>query len=197
MLLARANIRQAATKAKEKLRINALKILHFDSRDTKMVQESLHKAMTFIHGLQLNFGLTEQDILLALQKAHQASDEYYTMRHAMEWDTTFVIPSEAIVNDSALFRDCDYDFPKMCRYKQNLLAANRISRHRINSVFGTDGQRIPGVDLRDINILLGFADNGITPPVASSFSPEKENVAPLRDRYLKLHYYLSCTRMER
>jgi len=159
------------TKTVEKLRINALKILHFDSRDTSLVQESLHKAMAFIHGLQLNYGLTKQDILLALQKAHQASDKYYTMRHAMEWDTTFVIPSEAIVNDSALFRDCDYDFPKMCHYKQNLLAANRISRHRINSVFGTDGQRIPGVDLRDINILLGFADNGITPPVASSFSP--------------------------
>ena len=191
MLSAQTNIRQAANKAKEKLRINALKILQFDSRDTSLIQESFHNSMAFIHGLQLNYGLTKQDILLALQKAHQASDEYYTMRHAMEWDTTFVIPSEAIVNDSTLFRDCDYDFPKMCRYKQNLLAANRISRHRINSVFGTDGQRIPGVDLKDIHILLGFADNGITPPVAPSFSPEKDNVAPLRDRYLKLHHTIN------
>jgi hypothetical protein len=97
LLSAQTNIRQAANKAKEKLRINALKILQFDSRDTSLIQESFHNSMAFIHGVQLNYGLTKQDILLALQKAHQASDEYYTMRHAMEWDTTFVIPSEAIV----------------------------------------------------------------------------------------------------
>lgn len=86
-----------------------------------------------------------------------------------------------------LFRECGYDFPKMCRYKQQ----NRISRHRINSVFGIDGQRIPGVDLRDIDILIDFAENGITPPVAPLFKPEKDNVAPLRDRYLKLHHTIN------
>jgi hypothetical protein len=57
----------------------------------------------------------------------------------MEWDTTFLIPPEAIADDSALHRECGHDISKMCRYKQNKLAANRRSKHRIDSVFGTDG----------------------------------------------------------
>jgi len=142
-------IHQSALKVKEKLRINSLKILHFDARDNEIVQASLQQAQLFINGLHLNAGLTSSDILQALQEAHRAADEYYTMRHAQAWNTDFVIPQEAIDADSALFLDCDHDFTEMCRRKQSLLAANRISRDRIVAIFGSRGERIPGVDARD------------------------------------------------
>jgi hypothetical protein len=69
-------------KVKEKLRINALRILHFDESDEIVVKEAYHQVSQFIRGLNLNFGLTASDVLFALQDAHRASDEYYTMRHA-------------------------------------------------------------------------------------------------------------------
>ena len=122
---------QSALKVKEKLRINSLKILHFDARDEEIVQASLKQAQLFINGLGLSIGLTASDILKALQEAHKAEDEYYTMRHAQAWNTDFVIPQKAIAADSALFLECDHDFTKMCRRKQSLLAANRISKERI------------------------------------------------------------------
>jgi hypothetical protein len=128
---------------------------------------------------------------LALQDAHRAADEYYTIRHAMEWDTSFIIPAEAIAADSALFRDCHYNFSQMCRYKQSKLAHNRLSVARIIDIFGTDGTKVPGVDLTDVNILLDFAQHGITPPVADNFRPESINVAPLRDRYIKLQHTIN------
>jgi hypothetical protein len=59
---------------------------------------------------------------------------------------------------------------------------------RIFSIFGPTGQRIPGVTTHDFNTLLEFATNGITPLVFPDFKPESINVAPLRDRYLKLHH---------
>ena len=122
---------QSALKVKEKLRINALKILHFDERDEIVVKESYHQVSQFIQGLSLNFGLTTNDILCALQDAHRASDEYYTMRHAQAWNTDFEIPTESIEADSALFKLCNYNFTEVCRRKQALLAHNRISKDRI------------------------------------------------------------------
>ena len=42
--------------------------------------------------------------------------------------------------------------------------------------------------MHDFSTLLEFAANGITPLVSPCFKPESINVAPLRDRYLKLHH---------
>jgi hypothetical protein len=168
-----SEIRRSAAKSKEKIRINALKILQFDSRDDAIVQTFLQVALAFVSGLQLNFGLTSADILLALQSAHCAADEYYTIRHAMAWDTMFVIPAEVIAADTRLFNDCENDFSRMFRYKQDKLASNRLSVARIIDLFRRDGQKIPGVDHADVQILLEFATNGITPPVTDSFRPEK------------------------
>ena len=182
---------QSALKVKEKLRINALKILHFDERDEIVVKEAYHQVSQFIQGLSLNFGLTTNDILCALQDAHRASDEYYTMRHAQAWNTDFEIPTESIEADSALFKLCNYNFTEVCRRKQALLAHNRISKDRIVAIFGPNGERIPGVDAKDIQILMEFAVNGITPPTSPSFKPESHDVAPLRDRYIKLHHTIN------
>ena len=110
-------IHQSALKVKEKLRINSLQLLHFDARDDEIVQASLQQAQLFINGLNLSIGLTSSDILQALQEAHKAADEYYTMRHAQAWNTDFVIPQEAIDADSALFLECGHDFAEMCRRK--------------------------------------------------------------------------------
>ena len=98
-----AAIHHAAAKAKEKLRLNSLKLLHFDSRDDQLIQDSYQQVLTFTDGLQLSSTLTTQDILSALQAAHTAADEYYTVRHALAWNTDFVIPAEAIAADSTLF----------------------------------------------------------------------------------------------
>jgi hypothetical protein len=185
------DIRLSAAKSKEKIRINALKILKFDSQDDAIINESLQVALAFARALQFSYGLTPNDILLALQDAHRAADEYYTIRHAMEWDTSFIIPAEAIAADSVLFRNCNYNFSQMCRYKQSKLAHNRLSVSRIIDLFGTDGKKVPGVDPADVNILLEFAQHGITPPVADNFRPESVNVAPLRDRYIKLQHTIN------
>ena len=126
--------------------------------------------------------------MLALTAAHQAADEYFTSRHTAAWDTTFVIPPEALVSDAVLFRQCNMDFPAMCRHKQSLLAKNRLSLDRLHSIFGLDGLRVPGVDPRDFNILCEFAVNGITPPVSSNFQPQSQNIPPLRDRYILLQH---------
>jgi hypothetical protein len=59
------DIRQSAAKSKEKIRINALKVLQFDSRDKALINESLQVALAFVNALQLSYGLTSNDILLA------------------------------------------------------------------------------------------------------------------------------------
>jgi hypothetical protein len=76
----------------------------------------------------------------------------------------------------------------MCKNKQSRLAPNRISVRRIEAIFGQDGDRVPGVDHTDINLLKEFAEFGITPPVSPKFKPESINLPPLRDRYIKLHH---------
>ena len=123
----RASIHYAASKAKEKIRINSLKLLHFDSRDDRIVQESLQQVMDFSAGFHLLYGLTNDDIMTALRAAHIAADKYYTVRHALAWNTDFVIPVEAIEADSNLFQSCGQDFAAMCRHKQQLLANNSPS----------------------------------------------------------------------
>ena len=85
--------------------------------------------------------------MLALTAAHEASDEYFTNRHTAAWDTAFVIPPQALASDAALFRQCNMDFPTMCRHKQSLLASNRLSLDRLHSIFGSDGLRVPGLTL--------------------------------------------------
>ena len=165
------DIRQSAAKSKEKIRIN-------DFRDEAIINESLQVALAFVNALQLSYGLTSDDILLALQDAHRAADEYYTIRHAMEWDTSFFIPEEAIAADSTLFRDCHDNFSQMCRYKQNKLASNRLSVARIVDIFGKDGQKIPGVNPTDVNILLDFAQHGILHPSQTIFEPKASTSPP-------------------
>ena len=178
----RASIHYAASKAKEKIRINSLKLLHFDSRDEQIIQESFQQVLAFSAGLQLHFALTDSDIMSALKAAHIAADECYTVRHALAWDFA------AIEADSTLFQSCGRDFAAMCRHKQQLLAHNRLSTERIFSILETTGQKIPDVTPHDFATLLEFAETGITPLVSPGFQPESINVAPLRDRYLKLHH---------
>jgi len=119
-------------------------------------------------------------LMTALVAAHQASDEYFTSRHTAAWDTTFVIPPEALASDAALFRQCNKDFPTMCLHKQALLASNRLFLDR-----RTTRSR---VDLRDFNILCEFAIHCITPPVSPNFQPQSQNIPPLRDRYIMLQH---------
>ena len=98
-----AVIHHAAAKAKEKIRLNSLKLLHFDSRYDQLIQDSYQQVLAFTDGLQLSSTLS------ALQVAHIAADEYYTVQHALAWNTDFVFPAEAIAADSMLFRECCYD----------------------------------------------------------------------------------------
>ena len=139
---------------KGKIRINSLKLLNFDSRDDRIVQESFKQVMDFSAGFHLLYCLTNDDIMTALKATHTAADEYYTVRHALAWNTDFVIPIEAIEADSTLFQSCGQDFAAMCRHKQQLLAHNRLLPERIFSIFGPTGQRIPGVTTHDFNTLL-------------------------------------------
>ena len=108
-----------------------------------MIQDSFQQVLTFTDGLQLSSTLTTHDMMSALQAAHTAAGEYYTVWHALAWNTDFVFPAEAIAEDSALFRECGYDFAKMCRYKQSKLAHNRLSTERIYSIFWPTGTKIP------------------------------------------------------
>jgi hypothetical protein len=155
----KASIHYAASKAKEKIRIYSLKLLHFDARDEQLIKESFQQVLAFSAGLQINYGLTDNDIMSALKAAHIAAYEYYTVRHALAWDADFVISVEAIDADSTFFQSLDQDFAAMCRHKQQLLAHNRLSTDRIFSILGPTGKRIPGVTTHDFNILLEFAAN--------------------------------------
>ena len=123
----RASIHYEASKAKEKIRISSLRLLHFDSRDDRIIQESFQQVLAFSAGFHLLYGLTDDDIMTALRAAHIAADEYYTVRHALAWNTDFVIPVEAIEADSNLIQSCGQDFAAMCRHKQQLLANNSPS----------------------------------------------------------------------
>ena len=82
-------------------------------------------------------------------------------------------------------------FATMCRYKQSKLAHNRLSTERIFSIFGPTGTTIPAVSLLEINTFIEFATYGITPIVSPSFKADAVNVAPLRDRYIKLQHTIN------
>ena len=77
--------------------------MHFDSRDTILINDALHQINLFTFGLQFELKLTYEIVLVALESAHRASDEYYTLRHAQAWNTDFIIPQAAIDADFALF----------------------------------------------------------------------------------------------
>ena len=63
-----SSYRHAAAKAKETLRINSLKLLHLDSRNDQIIPTSSDL-------YQWSYGLTSNDILLALQATHTAADD--------------------------------------------------------------------------------------------------------------------------
>ena len=110
-------MQRGAMKAREKLRINSMKILQFDSTDKGKVAKAKMAVDEFTHSLAIKAQLSDKDILDALQQAHIASDEYYNLKHAAAWDTTFEFPPEAISADMELWKQCSRDFTLMC--KQN------------------------------------------------------------------------------
>ena len=181
-------IHQSALKSKEHKRLNNLKILRFDDTDKELVQKTKAYADAFVIALGLNGTISEDQILTALQQAHIASDGYYSVEHAKQWNTTFEFPAEAIAADAALLDSCGNDFTLMCQTKQSKLAHNRISVQRVLDTFGPQGTKIPGMMLPDFELLLEFARNGITPPVGADFVPQASNLPPLRQRYMTLKH---------
>jgi len=180
-----------ALKTKEKRRINALKILHFDDRDHELIAASVTKVRSFLKALGLQSLITYDQVTEALQHAHRASEEYYTTKHAQEWNTDFEFPIEALTDDTKLWHACDHDFTKMCSFKQAKLAQNRLSVQRVLSTFGATGTKYPAMQHSDFMLLLEFARNGITPIYSPTFSPESVNIPPLRDRYIKLKHTIN------
>ena len=70
------------------------------------------------------------------QQAHIASDGYYNVTHAQQWNTT---SAEAVAADAALLESCGNDFALMCRAKQGKLVHNRLSVRRVIETFGPLG----------------------------------------------------------
>lgn len=81
----------------------------------------------------------------ALQQARIASDGYYNVTHAQQWNTTFEFPPEAIAVNVAILESCGNDFALMCRAKQSKLAHNRLSVRRVIETFGPQGTKISGM----------------------------------------------------
>ena len=153
-----------------------------------MVQITKSFADSFISALNLGGTVSEEQILNALQQAHIASDGYYNVTHAQQWNTTFEFPPEAVAADAALLQSCGNDFTLMCRAKQSKLAHNRLSVRRVIETFGPTGTKIPGMSPIDFGLLLDFAQNGITPPIGADFVPQADNLPPLRQRYITLKH---------
>ena len=189
-------MRTAALKAKEKIRINNLKVLHFDATDKAKIQDAKSKVDSFCSALGITGTLSEKTILDALHQAHIASDEHYNLATAAAWNTTFEFPAEAIAADKQLWDQCSQDFTLMCSTKQRKLASNRLSVERIKSVFGEDGMRVPGMLPTDFNWLLEFASNGITPILADDFQPQRHDIPPLRARYEKVKHTVNSLLFE-
>jgi hypothetical protein len=156
--------------------------LHFDSTDNELVQITKSFADSFIAALNLGGTISEEQILNALQQAHIASDGYYNVTHAQQWNTTFEFPPEAIAADTALLESCGNDFASMCRAKQSKLAHNRLSVRRVIDTFGPQGTRIPGMLPADFRLLLEFAQSGITPLVGQDFVPQATNLPHSADQ---------------
>jgi len=189
-------MRIGGIKAKEKSRINNLKILSFNAADLQKVQEAKQQVDSFCTSLGISGTLTDAAILSTLQQAHIASDEHYNLANAIAWNTTFEFPEDAIKADEKLWNDCSHDFTLMCKTKQAKLASNRLSVERIHTVFGNDGTKIPGLSQHDFHWLLEFAANGITPLVAPDFKAERHNIPPLRARYEKVKHTVNSLLFE-
>ena len=136
------------------------------------------------------------DILDALQRAHIASDEYYNLKHAAAYNTTFEFPQEAIDEDMQLWKQCSHDFTLMCKTKQDRLADNRLSEARVRAVFGADGTAIPGMLATDFILLLECGKTGVTPILPEDFQPESKKVPPLRARYITLKHTINSLLFE-
>ena len=183
-------------KAREKQRINNLKILHFDSKDQLNIATAKKAVDNFAEALGIAGQISESDILDALQRAHIASDEYYNLKHAAAWNTTFEFPPEAINEDMQLWDQCLRDFTLMCKTKQDRLAGNRLSEARVREVFGHDGTIIPGMLASDFNLLLEFGRTGVTPILPIDFKPENKLIPPLRARYTTLKHTINSLLFE-
>ena len=77
------------------------KLLHFDSCDDQLIQDSYQQVLTFTDGLQLTSTLTTADIISALQAAHTAADEYYTVRMQRYFETVVMILLQCVVINKA------------------------------------------------------------------------------------------------
>ena len=185
-------LRNGVLKAKERKRINSLKILHFDSRDEELIARQATAVNEFSRALGLHGQLTPSQLRTALEQAHVASDGYYSQKHAEMWNTDFEFPADAIAADGNLWLECGQDLTTMCRAKQDRLAHNRISVERVRHVFGSDGLRYPTMLRSDFLLLLEFAANGITPLLAEDFKAQAANEPPLRARYLTLKHTVNC-----
>jgi len=122
----------------------------------------------------------------ALKQAHIASDEYCSLANTVGWSTTFEFPQSAVDEDHQLCQEYGHDFTLMCKIKQSMLAANRLSVERVKCIFDDQSDKVQGMAQRDFLLLLDFAENGITPIIGYDFVPEATNIPPLRARYEKV-----------
>jgi hypothetical protein len=180
--------RNGAMKAIEKRRINSLQILLFDSRDLELIQEQYCAVQEFGKALGLDLQISADQIRKVLEDAHRASEGYYTLKHAEQWNTDFEFPQEAIDTDEALWHQCSHDLTELCKVQQARLAHNRLSVRRVLQAFGPLGTKYPKMLHSDFMILMDFAANGITPLFADDFVPQSSNQPPLRARYLNLKH---------
>ena len=175
-------------KSREKRRINSLQILLFDSRDLELIQEQYCAVQEFGKALGLDLQISADRIRKVLEDAHRASEGYYTLKHAEQWNTDFEFPQDAIDADEALWHQCSHDLTAICKVKQARLAHNRLSVRRVLQAFGPLGTKYPKMLHSDFMILMDFAANGITPLFADDFVPQSSNQPPLRARYLTLKH---------
>jgi len=156
-----------------------LQILQFDSRDMELISQQHRAVQEFGIALGLNVQITADRLRSVLEHAHRASEGYYTLKHAEQWNTDFEFPQDAI--------DAE-DLTTICKVKQARLAHNRLSVKRVLHAFGPLGTKYPKMLHADFMILMDFAANGITPLFADDFVPQSSNPPPLRARYLTLKH---------
>jgi hypothetical protein len=169
-----------------------LKILKFDSRDIELINQQHSVVTNFSKALGLDVHITADQIRNVLEDAHRASEGYYTLKHAEQWNTDFEFPQAAIDADEALWHQCSQDLTAVCKVKQARLAHNRLSVRRVLQAFGPLGSKYPKMLHSDFMILMDFAANGITPLFAADFVPQASNPPPLRKRYLTLKHTVNC-----
>ena len=152
-----------------------------------LIQLQYVTVKAFSTALGFNIHLSENQIQSALEKAHMASDGYYSLKHAEQWNTTFEFPQSAIDDDTKLWHQCSKDLATLYRTKQSALSSNRLSVRRVLQAFGPRGKMLHS----DFMILMDFAPNEITPIVAEDFM-QSNSPPPLRARYLTLKHTINC-----